>query len=137
MGMASLLEPASSGHSKNCSFWLFIFQPLSVLMLFISCAGAKPEESKINVNVYYTNTLTKMSNWTDNDIGKLLKTLLVRADAKIVRQIQGTARDSVVYDQNMNRQRQQNIEISTVELLHHVLPRACSTRAPKPVFPVG
>ncbi|XP_035280170.1 uncharacterized protein LOC118230864 [Anguilla anguilla] len=41
-----------------------------------------------------------MSNWRDNKIRELLS---VRADAEIVRQIQGTARDSVVYDQITNR----------------------------------
>lgn len=43
---------------------------------------------------------TKMSNWRDNDIQELLS---VRTDAEIVREIQGTARDSVVYDQITNR----------------------------------
>ena len=37
-----------------------------------------------------------MSNWRDSEILELLS---VRADAEIVRRIQGTARDSVVYDE--------------------------------------
>ncbi|XP_064197195.1 uncharacterized protein LOC135257910 [Anguilla rostrata] len=41
-----------------------------------------------------------MSNWRDDKIRELLS---VRADAEIVRQIQGTERDSVVYDQITNR----------------------------------
>ena len=41
-----------------------------------------------------------ISNWRDNEIRELL---LVRADAEIARQIQGMARDLVVFDQFTNR----------------------------------
>ncbi|KAI1884567.1 hypothetical protein AGOR_G00227720 [Albula goreensis] len=47
-----------------------------------------------------------MSNWRDDEIRELLS---VRADAEIVRQIHGTARDSVVYDQITNRLRDRGV----------------------------
>ncbi|KAG7487856.1 hypothetical protein MATL_G00027720 [Megalops atlanticus] len=47
-----------------------------------------------------------MSNWRDDEIRELLS---VRADPEIVKQIQGTARDSVVYDQITNRLRDRGV----------------------------
>ncbi|KAM4624580.1 uncharacterized protein ACJ7VT_005439 [Polymixia lowei] len=47
-----------------------------------------------------------MSNWRDHEIRHLLS---VRASADIVRQIQGTARDSVVYDQITSRLRDRGV----------------------------
>ncbi|XP_076605322.1 uncharacterized protein LOC143331991 isoform X2 [Chaetodon auriga] len=46
------------------------------------------------------------SNWRDDEIRELLS---VRADADIVRQIKGTARDSVVYDQITSRLRDRGV----------------------------
>lgn len=45
-------------------------------------------------------------NWRDNEIRELL---YVRADAEIDKQIQGTARDSVVYDQITNLLRDRGV----------------------------
>lgn len=46
------------------------------------------------------------TNWRDDEIRELLS---VRADAEIVRQIKGTARDSVVYDQITSRLRDRGV----------------------------
>lgn len=54
---------------------------------------------------------TETSNWIDNEFRDLLS---VRADAELVRQIQGTARDSVVYEE------------MTPQCDSHVLPSAPS-----------
>ena len=60
-----------------------------------------------------------MSNWRDDKIRELPS---VRADTKIVTQIQGTTRDSVVCDQIMNRQRGCGV-ICVMSCLSHALPR--------------
>lgn len=65
------------------------------------------EKRQQQVSHFYSTRPTKMStNWRDDEIRELLS---VRADAGIVRQIHGTARDSVVYDQITKRLHERGI----------------------------
>ena len=71
--------------------------------------------------VIYTNTTRKLSDWRNNEILQLLS---VRASAEFVRQIQGTARESVVCDQITNQKCEE-----TADFMHHVQPPAGSSQA--------
>lgn len=102
-------------------------------MTFLSCSSHK--------NIWgwrrwvtYSKTPIKMSFWRD----KIQKLLSVRAEHRnpIVRQIQVTARDSVVYDQITNQLHDRE-EIRIMSCLQHTLPRRHTLPEPNGVGPVG